>query len=71
MIVMDPPEHDRLRGAVMRAFTPRRMAGLEPRIREIARRLLADLPPASSAGEIDAFEAYTDPPCITSCEPRC
>ena len=35
MIFMDPPEHDRLRALVSRAFTPRRIAGLEASIREI------------------------------------
>ena len=36
-IAMDPPRHGQLRGLVSRAFTPRRVAELEPRIREIAR----------------------------------
>jgi cytochrome P450 len=40
MIFMDPPEHDRLRALVSRAFTPRRIAELEPRIREIVRGYL-------------------------------
>ncbi|TDC67940.1 cytochrome P450 [Actinomadura sp. GC306] len=37
-IAMDPPEHTRMRRLVSRAFTPRRIAELEGRIREIARR---------------------------------
>ena len=37
---MDPPRHDRLRNLVTLAFTPRRVAEMEPRIREIARGLL-------------------------------
>jgi cytochrome P450 len=36
MIWMDPPEHNRYRGLVSKAFTPRRIADLEPRIRAIA-----------------------------------
>ena len=40
MIFMDPPEHDLLRGLVSRAFTPRRIAELEPSVREIVRGYL-------------------------------
>jgi len=40
MIFMDPPEHDRLRALVSRAFSPRRIANLEPMIREIVRGYL-------------------------------
>ena len=36
MIFMDPPEHTRFRKLVSRTFTPRRIAELEPRVREIA-----------------------------------
>jgi cytochrome P450 len=36
-IAMDPPRHGRMRGLVSRAFTPRRVERLEPRIRELAR----------------------------------
>ncbi|MCU1352164.1 MAG: cytochrome [Acidimicrobiales bacterium] len=35
MIFMDPPEHTRMRALVSRAFTPRRMAALEDRVREL------------------------------------
>ncbi|MGW0195679.1 cytochrome P450 [Nonomuraea sp. NPDC003201] len=40
---MDPPEHGLYRGLVASAFTPRRMAALEPRIRELARARLERL----------------------------
>jgi len=40
LIMMDGPRHTRMRGIVSRAFNPRRVAGLELRIREIARGLL-------------------------------
>jgi cytochrome P450 len=36
MIWMDPPEHNRYRGLVSKAFTPRRIADLEPQVRAIA-----------------------------------
>ena len=35
-LAMDPPRHTRMRALVSRAFTPRRVAQLEPHIREIA-----------------------------------
>lgn len=40
MITKDPPEHRRLRSLVNKAFTPRMVAQMEPRIREILRHLL-------------------------------
>ncbi|HEY8171688.1 MAG TPA: cytochrome P450 [Dehalococcoidia bacterium] len=40
VINSDPPDHTRLRGLVNRAFTPRMVAEMEPRIREITRGLL-------------------------------
>ncbi|WP_344888248.1 cytochrome P450 [Nonomuraea antimicrobica] len=36
-VAMDPPEHTRMRAAVSRGFTPRRVAALEPMIRQIVR----------------------------------
>ncbi|MDJ0869244.1 MAG: cytochrome P450 [Myxococcota bacterium] len=35
-LAMDPPRHTRMRALVSRGFTPRRVADLEPRVREIA-----------------------------------
>jgi cytochrome P450 len=40
MIFMDPPDHDKLRALVSRAFIPRRIADLEPSIRQIVRSYL-------------------------------
>jgi cytochrome P450 len=42
---MDPPRHNLHRKLVMGAFTPRRIAALEPRIREIAKRSLDAIDP--------------------------
>jgi len=39
-LAMDPPRHTRMRGLVSRAFTPRRIADLEPRVRELTRQHL-------------------------------
>lgn len=49
-LAMDPPMHGRMRGLVSRGFTPRRVAELEPRIRELTR---AHLDAALAAGSFD------------------
>jgi cytochrome P450 len=41
MLGLDPPEHTRLRRLVSKAFTPRRVEELKPRIADIVRHLLA------------------------------
>jgi hypothetical protein len=53
--VMDPPRHDRLRRLVTVAFTPRRVAAMEPRIREIARGLLDQF---AGKGQADLMADY-------------
>ena len=42
IILMDPPRHDELRALLLRAFTPRRIATLESRIRGIAREIIGE-----------------------------
>jgi cytochrome P450 len=39
-VFFDPPLHTKLRGLISRAFTPRMIANLEPRIRQLSRQLL-------------------------------
>src|SRR3989449_4281318 len=58
MLVMDPPEHTRLRGLVNLAFTPRRVRQLAPRVEAIAHELLDA---ALARGEVDLVEALTYP----------
>jgi erythromycin 12 hydroxylase len=52
---IDPPEHRRLRQVVSTAFTPKRVADLEPRIREITRRLLDAVPDDGGFDLVDAL----------------
>ena len=40
MIFSDPPRHTKLRALISKGFTPRSVANLEPRIRELSRQLL-------------------------------
>ncbi|MER7351054.1 cytochrome P450 [Streptomyces aurantiacus] len=44
MLNLNPPEHSRLRGLVSKAFTPRVVENLRPRIASIVDQLLADIP---------------------------
>lgn len=57
MLVLDPPDHTRLRSLVSQAFTPRAVAALQPRIEEIAGALLDDV---SEASEFDLIAAFAD-----------
>ncbi len=54
MILMDPPDHTRLRALVSRSFTARRMAELQPRVQQIADDL-AQLP---ETGTVDLTQDY-------------
>jgi cytochrome P450 len=54
MIFHDPPEHTRLRTLVSRAFTPRRVAELEDRVRSLCAELLD---PLIGTGHFDYVEA--------------
>jgi cytochrome P450 len=59
MITADPPDHTRLRKLVTKAFTPRRMELLRPRVQEITDDLIDDFP---ESGEVDLMRfAYALP----------
>ena len=61
MLNVDPPDHTRLRRLVSRAFTPARVAALEPAVRAIAGRLLDDLAAAGPGATVDLIEGYAYP----------
>jgi len=61
MLNVDPPDHTRLRRLVSRAFTPPRVAALEPAIREIADSLLDDLDAAGPGATVDLVAGYAHP----------
>jgi cytochrome P450 len=61
MLNVDPPDHTRLRRLVSRAFTPPRVAALEPAIRVIAGNLLDELASAGPGATVDLIEGYAYP----------
>jgi cytochrome P450 len=72
----DPPDHTRLRKLVSKAFTPRRAAGLRPRVEAITASLLdatearaAVLKEAGGPGTVDLIEEFAFPlPVTVICE---
>jgi len=58
ILYLDPPRHGQYRKLVNRAFTPRRVAELEPRIRAMTRQLLDAVDPREP---VDLVEALTAP----------
>ena len=62
----DPPDHTRLRGLVSKAFTPRVVEGLRPRIQQIVDGLLDGV---TARGSMDLIEEFAYPiPVIVICE---
>ena len=67
-LAMDPPQHGRMRGLVSRGFTPRRVAALEPRIRELARE---HLDVAARAATSSTSSPTSPASCRWTSSPRC
>src|SRR4051812_45188595 len=57
IIMMDPPEHDRLRALVSRVFTPKAVTALEPMVREVITSYLAPLEERESFDVVADFSA--------------
>lgn len=60
MLIADPPDHTRLRKLIAKEFTHRRVAALEPRVREITDGLL-DTMLARPGGRADLIESLAFP----------
>jgi cytochrome P450 len=58
ILFLDPPDHQRHRKLVSPAFTPRRIAALEERVRELARDLLE---PLEKGDTVDFAPAVAEP----------
>ncbi len=64
MLELEPPRHTRLRSLVLRAFTSRAIAALEPSIEQLSQDLIDQFP----SGPFDLLQAYcTQVPVITIC----
>ncbi|MEU7894987.1 cytochrome P450 [Nonomuraea sp. NPDC049152] len=65
MLMSDPPDHTRLRRLVQKAFTPRRIEELRPRVQQITDELID----AFSGDRIELIDAFAFPlPIIVICE---
>lgn len=62
IVAMDPPRHREVRALVNQAFTPRVVAGLEPRIAEVTARLLDEV---SGTGSFDLVDVLAYPLPVT------
>ncbi|MBK7947400.1 MAG: cytochrome P450 [Deltaproteobacteria bacterium] len=55
LVFLDPPDHDRLRGLLSRAFTPRQVARITPITEQIAETLAGE---AAEAREVDLYDSF-------------
>jgi cytochrome P450 len=58
LLNIDPPHHTRLRRLVSKAFTPRRVAGFAPRVRQLTDRFIAGF---AERGEADLIHDFAFP----------
>ncbi|WP_277347718.1 cytochrome P450 [Streptomyces barkulensis] len=62
IVSLDPPDHTRLRALASQAFSPGRIEGMRPRVRELAGELLRDLEPeADRGGPVDLVARFAAP----------
>ncbi len=69
MLLVDPPDHTRLRKLVTRAFTARRINELRPRVEQIAADLLDAVAARGPDESVDLIDAFAVPlPVMVICE---
>lgn len=61
LIAADPPDHTRLRRLLSRAFTPRSISSLEPRLRQLCESMVDQLLEAGTDGDLVSHVAYPFP----------
>jgi unspecific monooxygenase len=59
---MEPPDHTRVRSLVSKAFTPRFVEGLRPRVQAIVDELIEGI---AGAGEVDLLPTFAEPLPVT------
>ena len=59
---MEPPDHTRVRSLVSKAFTPRFVEGLRPRVQAIVDELIDGI---ADAGEVDLLPTFAEPLPVT------
>ena len=57
----EPPKHTRLRSLVTKAFNPRTIAALEPRIQQLVEQLLDEMDSALRNGSADLIADFAEP----------
>jgi cytochrome P450 len=69
ILMMNPPDHTRVRGLMSKAFSVRRVEGLKPRIQALVDRLIDRMIDQGGAGQADLMTALARPlPVIVICE---
>ncbi|WP_448315906.1 cytochrome P450 [Streptomyces sp. CO7] len=61
IVSLDPPDHTRLRVLAEQAFSPARIEGMRPRVREMAGRLLDVLEKEPDGTPVDLVEGFAAP----------
>lgn len=69
IVMLDPPVQTALRSLIGRAFTPRRIASMEQKIRDFVRERIADLTERAAAGEEVDLHQLVSSPFRSSCWP--